>query len=150
MLYICANWFLKQLLMKRFLLIITFLTGFIFAHAQTGVGQVVIEFSKEKKKSKTFAKVEIKGVYPGGDTSLRSYLEKNLNASTVVGKSAKKGTYTVVIRYVVSKDGTISDIQCENDPGYGMCQEAVRLMKKRKPWTPATQQEGQTVHPLRQ
>jgi periplasmic protein TonB len=135
--------------MKRFLLMLTCLVGFTFTHGQTAVSQVIIKFSKEKKKSKTFAKVEIKGAYPEGDTTWRSYLEKNLNASLVVGKGAKKGKYTVVIRYVVSKDGTISDIQCENDPGYGMCQEAVRIMKKSKSWTPATQPGGRNVYPYR-
>jgi protein TonB len=130
--------------MKRFLLILTCLVGFIYTH-----GQVVIEFSKEKKRSKTFAKVEVKGAYPGGDTSWRSYLEKNLNASTVIGNGAKKGKYTVVVNYIVAKDGSIADVICENDPGYGMCQEAIRLIKKTKSWVPATQPEGRNVYPYR-
>jgi periplasmic protein TonB len=118
--------------MKRFLLFLTCLAGIIFTH-----GQVVIEFSKEKNKSRTFAKVQVKGTFPGGDTSWRSYLEKNLNASKVIGKGAKKGKYTVVVYYIVTKDGSIADIRCENDPGYDMCKEAVRLIKKTEYWGPS-------------
>ena len=118
--------------MKRFLLMLMCLAGIIYAH-----GQVVIEFSKEKKKSKTFAKVQVKGAFPGGDTSWRSYLENKLNASKVIGKGAKKGKYTVVVKYIVTKDGSIADVQCENDPGYEMCAEAIRLIKKSTYWGPS-------------
>jgi protein TonB len=139
--------FIKQLLMKRSLLILTCLIGFIYTHGQ--VGQVVIEFSKEKKRSRAIAKVEVKGPYPGGDTAWRPSIERNLNASsTVIGKGAKKGKYTVVLYYIISKDGAISDIRCENDPGYNMCQEALRIIKKSKTWVPANQ-EGRIVHPYR-
>lgn len=127
--------------MKRFLLTLLCLAGIRYAHAQ-----VIIEFSKEKRRSKTIARVDVED--PKGDTSLRSYLERNLNASTEIGKRAKKGKYTVVIHYVVSKDGSIADIICKEDPGYGMCKEAVRIMKKYKFWVPA-QQNGRTVSTYR-
>lgn len=80
------------------------------------------------------AKVQVKGAFPGGDTSWRSYLEKNLNASEVIGKKAKKGKYTVVVNYVLSKDGDISDIMCKDDPGYKMCEESIRVIKKTTRW----------------
>lgn len=118
--------------MKRFLLLLIFLLGIVYTH-----GQIVIEFSKDKNRSKAFAKVEVKGDFPAGDTSWRSYLEKNLNTSTVIGKRAKKGKYTVVVNYIVAKDGTISDILCKHDPGYGMCQESIRIIKKSVKWSPA-------------
>lgn len=115
--------------MKRFLLILICLGGIIYTH-----GQIVIEFSKEKRRSKILAKVQVKGAFPGGDTSWRSYLEKNLNASEVIGKKAKKGKYTVVVNYVLSKDGDISDIMCKDDPGYKMCEESIRVIKKTTRW----------------
>ena len=129
--------------MKRLLLTLICLAGIFYTHAQ-----VVIEFSKAKKRSKTIAKVEVKSAYPGGDTSWRSSIERNLNASTVIGKGAKKGKYTVVVKYIISLDGYLSDIICDNDPGYNMCQEALRIIKKSKTWTPA-KQEGRNVMPYR-
>jgi periplasmic protein TonB len=128
--------------MKHLLLILTCLAGINYTH-----GQVVIEFSKDNNRSRVFAKVEVKGAFPGGDTSWRSYLEKNINASMVIGKRAKKGKYTVVVNYIVTKDGTIADVKCMNDPGYGMCQESIRIIKKGVKWGPA---KGRNVNAYRQ
>jgi len=120
--------------MKRLLLILIYVAGIIYTH-----GQVVVEFSKQKKRSKIRATVQFKGASSKADTILRSYLERNLNASTVIYKSVKKGKYVVVVKYIFSKDDTLSDISCDNDPGYGMCQEIIRLMKKFTIWKPAAQ-----------
>ena len=114
--------------MKRFLLILTCLAGIINTYGQNG--QIVIEVRKDNNKSRIFTRVQVLGAFPRGDTAWRSYLEKNLNASMAIAKRAKKGKYTVVINYVVDKDGSISDILCKNDPGYGMCQEAIRVIIK--------------------
>jgi protein TonB len=38
---------------------------------------------------------------------------------------------------VVEKDGSMSDIQVKNDPGYGLAKEAIRVLKSLKTkWTP--------------
>jgi periplasmic protein TonB len=115
--------------MKRFLLMLTFLACIIYTH-----GQIVIEFTKEKNRSKMLAKVQVNGAFPGGDTSWQSYLEKNINASELIGKRARKGKYTVVV--ILSKDGSISEITCENDPGYRMCEESLRVIQKSRKWRP--------------
>jgi periplasmic protein TonB len=75
-------------------------------------------------------------------------LQRNLDASKVMGKGVKKGKYIVVVKYLFSKDGSISDIGCVNDPGYGLCLEVIRVMKKTKNWTPAAQ-NGRTVNEYR-
>ncbi len=118
--------------MKRFLLILICLAGTIYTR-----GQIIIEFTKAKNKSKALAKVQIIGGSLKGDITWKSYLENNLNASMIIGKGAKKGKYTVIIRYVLSKNGIISDVICENDPGYEMGKESVRLVKKASKWRPA-------------
>ncbi len=117
--------------MKRFLLMLTFLAGIIYTH-----WQIMIEFSKEKNRSRMLAKVQVNGAFPNGDTTWRSCLERDINASELIGKRAGKGKYTVVIYYVVSKDGTISDISCKTDPGYGMCEGLMQIIKKSQPWKP--------------
>ena len=117
--------------MKRSLLMLTLLSGAIYTH-----GQIVIEFSKGADSSRMLAKVQVKGAFPGGDTSWQSCIERDVNASKLIGKRARKGKYTLVINYVVSKDGTISDIICKTDPGYGLCEESMQIIKKSKPWLP--------------
>ena len=46
-------------------------------------------------------------------------------------------TYTVVVRFIVSRDGSISDVVAETKHGYGMEAEAMKIIKKGPKWTPA-------------
>jgi hypothetical protein len=128
--------------MKHLLLMLLCLACIICTH-----GQIVVEFSKPKKRSKAIVTVQVKGTSIN-DSALLSSLLRNLDASKVMGKGVKKGKYIVVVKYLFSKDGTLSDISCEKDPGYGMCQEVLRVMKKNKTWTPAAQ-NGHTVNDYR-
>jgi protein TonB len=43
------------------------------------------------------------------------------------------------VRFIVSKDGSVSDVVAETNYGYGMEQEAIRVIKKSGRWTPAIQ-----------
>jgi hypothetical protein len=128
--------------MKHLLLMLLCIGFIIYTH-----GQVVVEFSKPKKRSKAIVTVQVKGT-SAKDSALLSSLQRNLDAAKVMGKGVKKGKYIVVVKYIFSKDGSISDIGCENDPGYGLCQEVIRVMKKTKTWTPAAQ-NGRTVNEYR-
>jgi periplasmic protein TonB len=68
----------------------------------------------------------------------RRHLEKEL--MPVINKAAKKrmkpGQYIVMIRFLVEKDGSISDVKALNDPGYGLAQGAEKVLKKGPKWTP--------------
>ncbi|MBD0333129.1 MAG: TonB family protein, partial [Chitinophagaceae bacterium] len=48
-------------------------------------------------------------------------------------------TYTVIIQFIVDKEGNISDVKALTNHGYGMEQEAMRAVKKAPKWTPAIQ-----------
>ncbi|HNJ95820.1 MAG TPA: energy transducer TonB, partial [Ferruginibacter sp.] len=111
-------------------------------------GTQVVEVKKEDDENKVFTKVEVEAEFPGGQDAWRNYLQKNLNANVPMDNGASGGKYTVVVKFIVSRDGSLSDIQCENDPGFGMCQEAVRVIKKTKNWTPAIQ-NGRNVNAYR-
>ncbi|MFL5738582.1 MAG: energy transducer TonB [Flavisolibacter sp.] len=79
-------------------------------------------------------------------TLWKKQLEKELQP--VIERAARKrmpaGTYIVVIRFLVEKDGSISDIHALNDPGYGLAAGAVRVVKSGPKWTPGTV-NGKTV-----
>jgi len=49
------------------------------------------------------------------------------------------GTYTVKLRFIVSKDGALSDFTPLNDPGHGLAQKVVEMMKDSPKWKPALQ-----------
>ena len=90
-------------------------------------------------ENKIFTKVEVDAAYPGGEGAWRRYLSNNLESSVPGDNGAPAGTYTVIVRFVVAKDGSVSDVVAETSHGYGMEQESVRAIKKSGRWTPAIQ-----------
>lgn len=111
-------------------------------------GTQVADVKVADDENKIFLKVEKEAEFPGGDIAWRNFIQKNLNPNVPLDNGAPEGTHTVVVKFVVSKDGSLSGIECENDPGYGMCQEAIRVIKKTKSWIPALQ-NGQNVNAYR-
>ncbi|HRF18123.1 MAG TPA: hypothetical protein PK977_08135, partial [Chitinophagaceae bacterium] len=69
--------------------------------------------------------VEIEARFPGGDAIWRRYLERNLDGSTPTKNGAPEGTYTVVVQFIVDKEGNISDVKALTNHGYGMEAEVV-------------------------
>lgn len=111
-------------------------------------GTQIVEAPKSNDEDKIFTKVENEAAFPGGEAAWRRYLEKNLNASTPVDNGAPEGTYQVIVRFIVSKDGSISDVTAESKHGYGMEDEAVKIIKRGPKWTPALQ-NGRNVNAYR-
>lgn len=112
-------------------------------------GTQVVEVPKASEdENKVFTKVEVEAGFPGGEGGWRRYLTNNLNANTPVENGAPEGTYTVIVRFIVSKDGSISDVTAETNHGYGMEEEAVKIIKRGPKWTPAIQ-NGRNVNAYR-
>jgi protein TonB len=102
----------------------------------------------EDDEGKIFNKVEIEAAFPGGTAAWTKYLRNKLDPNTPVDNGAQPGTYQVIVRFIVSKDGTISDVVAETKHGFGMEEEAMRVIKKGPNWTPA-QQNGRYVNAYR-
>lgn len=71
------------------------------------------------------------------DGDWKRFLEKNLDGNVPVTNNAPPGRYSVVIRFVVDTDGSISEITPLTQHGYGLEEEGVRVIKKAKKWQPA-------------
>jgi protein TonB len=67
------------------------------------------------------------------------FLTRNLNAEVPVDHGAPVGRYNVMIQFVVDKEGNLSDIVPLTNFGFGMEEEAVRVLKKAKGWKPGMQ-----------
>jgi len=111
-------------------------------------GKQVIEVKKEEDENKVFEKVEIEASFPGGERAWANYLRKNLDPETPINNGAPAGTYTVVVQFIVDKQGNISDVRAVTKHGYGMEDEAVRVIKKGPNWEPAVQ-NGRKVNAYR-
>lgn len=110
--------------------------------------QVVEVPKKDDDENKVFNKVEVEASFPGGESAWRRYLQNNLDANTPIDNGAPEGTYSVIVRFIVSRDGSISDVVAETKHGYGMEAEAVKIIKKGPKWTPALQ-NGRNVNAYR-
>jgi protein TonB len=102
-------------------------------------GQIVEIPKSNDDENKVFTKVEVEAAYPGGESAWRRYLTNNLNSDVPGSNGAAPGTYTVIVRFIVSRDGSVSDVVAETNHGFGMEAESIRAIKKSGKWTPAIQ-----------
>jgi protein TonB len=110
-------------------------------------GKAVVEAPKEDE-NKVFEKVEVEAEFPGGTSAWARFLQRTLNANAPIDNGAPEGTYTVVVQFIVDKQGNISDVKALTNHGYGMEDEAVRVIKRGPKWTPAIQ-NGRNVNAYR-
>lgn len=127
--------------MKTFFLGLALTTFCATASAQVAVPDT-------SDKSIVFTKVEVEAEFNGGFGAWRNYLVKNLKSDVPVKNGAPLGQYQVIVRFIVSKTGDISEVVAETLHGYGMEQEVIRIIKKGPSWTPAVQ-NGRPVNAYR-
>ena len=94
------------------------------------------------KTEKVFTEMENPPAFPGGPSAWLKYLRHNLFYPE---KAAANGTMGVVeVEFIVDMEGRLSEIKALNDPGDGLAEEAVRVLKASPPWVPG-QQNGWKV-----
>ncbi|WP_300602621.1 energy transducer TonB [Niabella sp.] len=86
--------------------------------------------------------------FPGGLNAWASYLTRTLDAAVPIRKGAFPGQYRVIIQFVIDKEGNISDIKALTNNGYGMEDEAIRVIRNSGKWIPA-QQYGRAIKAYR-
>jgi protein TonB len=73
---------------------------------------------------------------------LESQLQRYIEDAASQGMSP--GQYTVQVRFLVERDGSITDVSALNDPGYGLGKGAVDVVKRGPRWSPG-EQNGRKV-----
>ena len=96
----------------------------------------IIDEKPKDKEPEIWTTVEVPAAYSG---DWIKFLTKNLNANVPVEHDAPLGRYHVIIQFVVDTEGNLSDIIALTDHGFGMEQEAIRVLKKAKGWKPGIQ-----------
>jgi N-acetylmuramoyl-L-alanine amidase len=92
-----------------------------------------------QKNDMVFVKVEDEAQFPGGNAEWGNYLRKNLNPAIPLDDQWKAGTYTIIVRFIVNKDGTINDVVAEDHQGSKTAQHCIDLIGKGPRWIPAKQ-----------
>lgn len=120
--------------------------GLVAPPVESGIGKGIIEapVKEEEDWNKVFQKVEIEADYPGGKIAWQRFLNKNLHYPPVDDVQG-----TVVVQFIVSKDGSLSNIEAVSGPDE-LRAEAVRVIKKSGKWTPAIQNGHQVISQRRQ
>ena len=114
-------------------------------------GTGVVEAPKVTEDyDKEFKTVQIQAKFPGGADAWTKYLQRNLKADAPTENGAATGSYTVVVSFLVDKDGNISEVKADNDPGYGTAAEAVRVISRGPKWIPAVQNGRNVIYRQKQ
>jgi protein TonB len=92
--------------------------------------------TKKIAEPEVWEKVEVDAKFTG---NWEKFLLKNLDANVPADNGAPAGNHTIIIQFVVDVDGNISDIKPLTNLGYGMEQEAIRVLIKATKWEPAIQ-----------
>lgn len=97
----------------------------------------VVEEAEEDDDATPFIKVDKKASFPGGPAELRKFLQKNLSYPQIALDEHIQGT--VILKFVVGKDGTIKKVEVLRSVDPSLDQEAVRVVQSMPKWTPAEQ-----------
>ena len=139
--------------MKHKLLIFTcFLLFCLAAKSQQVVSKDSLPQKPVKSASprsfKVYRNVQVEAEFPGGKEGWKKYLEKRLDPLVPVKRNAPPGRYEVIVNFIVSEDGMVTDVLAETKYGYGMEEEVKRIIKTGPPWVPALQ-NGKPVNAFR-
>jgi protein TonB len=96
---------------------------------------------KEEKvdDDQIFEIVEQNAEFPGGAAAMAQFIQKNLKYPEIALENQIEGT--VVVEFVVEKDGSITNIKVLKDVGGGCGNEAMRIIKMMPKWTPGKQRD---------
>lgn len=106
---------------------------------KTGTGPAPAPKPKEEKADddKIHDFSEQNAEFPGGPAAMAQFIQKNLKYPEIALENQIEGT--VVVEFVVEKDGSISNIKVLKDIGGGCGNEAMRIIKMMPKWTPGKQ-----------
>ncbi len=96
----------------------------------------------KEAQNKVFTKVEIEAEYPGGQKAWSEYLNKNLHYPQEAINKEIQGT--VLTRFIVNIDGSLSDLKIIKSPSKILSEESIRVLKNSGNWIAATN-KGQKV-----
>ena len=111
-------------------------------------GTQVIAAPVEKKEDpdKIFTKVEIEASFPGGPQAWQRYVTRAIQAE--IDEFTESDYGTCIVKFIVDKTGTVSDVQATTMKGTKLAEVAVNAIRKGPKWTPA-QQNGRYVNAYR-
>ena len=90
------------------------------------VGEIALDTPQEEEEEEVFMSAEQPPMFPGGMEALMKYLNDNIQYPMIALENGVSGT--VVLQFVVSKTGKITDIKVLNSVDRALDEEAVRVV----------------------
>ena len=115
----------KNVSLKVALMMFVLLFSFMTSTAQT------------KKNNMVFDVVEVMPQFPGGQIAMMKYIMENMKYPEQAMKEGIQGR--VAVRFIVEKDGSISDVKPVLSVHPLLNKEAVRVVESMPKWTPGKQ-----------
>lgn len=91
---------------------------------------------------KPFEIVEQMPAFPGGDVALMAWLSKNVKYPEIAEENGVQGL--VIVRFVVERDGSITNVSIVRSVDPSLDREALRVVKSMPKWIPG-KQDGRPV-----
>ncbi|MFP3598960.1 energy transducer TonB [Chryseobacterium sp. SIMBA_029] len=108
----------------------------------TGTKSTAAEVKPSNNPNEIYKDVDQSADYPGGMAALRKFLGENFDTSLMEGG---EGQLKAKLKFVVERDGSVSGVVIEEkSPNGDFNNEAIRVVKKLKKWTPA-KRNGESV-----
>lgn len=85
-------------------------------------------------EEEVFMVVEQQPTFPGGDEALFKFITKNIKYPYQAQKAEVQGT--VFVEFIVNSDGHLSDFKILKGQGFGLDEEAMRVIKMSPDWVP--------------
>ncbi|MCR5191779.1 MAG: energy transducer TonB [Bacteroidales bacterium] len=124
----------KTIFLKSLLTIAAMLLSYSTIQAQVTIEDTVVVNEVEEE---IFVFVEDFPEFPNGEENMYKYLGSNIKYPKDALENGIQGT--VVVKFVVEKDGTISNVKAIRKIGGGCDEEAVRVVKRMPRWKPGKQ-----------
>ena len=86
------------------------------------------------KYDKPFSVADIMPGFPGGEAALYRFLSEKLRYPPLAARNSIEGK--VHVRFVIEKDGTVTNASVMKGIGYGCDEEAVRVVNEMPKWIP--------------
>lgn len=80
--------------------------------------------------------LQVQPEFPGGQKAFSEFIMSNFYAPPIADGPKTVKAY---VSFVVEKDGTVTSIKVLKDPGYGVGEEAIRVLKLSPKWKPGVQ-----------
>jgi TonB family protein len=118
------------------------ISGLVLMISMAIIMMFTIEFAQAQKSDGKTQKSDVQKKdpeqmpqFPGGQDAWRRYLSTVLRYPEAAQNAGAQGP--VKIEFIVHENGDISNVKALNDPGYGLAEEAERIIKKSPKWIPA-------------